>query len=150
MNDLDNILTGLVTINGKDIWSEFNAFLTEKDYAHVNMDALMRKSTAKDVTSVDFRERDGVELPANINIKLKAIERTLQFAIITDYEVERLNKYKDFVKMLTEGKLEVYIKNYGTYRMIYQDMPSNPEWYRCFSGHYATIFTIKFLDYEPF
>lgn len=150
MEDMNNILTGLLTINGTDIWTQYKAFLAEKDNAHLNMDALLRLPKVKDITTVDFRERDGVELPSNVNIKLKSIERTLQFAIIADYEIERFNNYKAFLEFIKSGKLEVRVKNYRSYKFLYQDMPSDPEWYISYDKHqYITIFQIKFLDYAP-
>ena len=148
--ELDNILTGLLTINGTDIWTQYKAFLAEKDNAHLNMDALLRLPKVKDITTVDFRERDGVNLPANVNIKLQSIERTLQFAIIASSEAERFTLYKSFLEKIRSGKLEMVVKDYRTYMMIYQEMPSDPEWYQAYDKeHYITIFQIKFLDYAP-
>ena len=148
--ELDNILTGLLTINGTDIWTQYKAFLAEKDNAHLNMDALLRLPKVKDITTVDFRERDGVDLPANVNIKLKSIERTLQFAILASSEAERFTLYKSFLEKIRNGKLEMVVKDYRTYMMIYQEMPSDPEWYQAYDKeHYITIFQIKFLDYAP-
>lgn len=148
--ELDNILTGLLTINGTDIWTQYKAFLAEKDNAHLNMDALLRLPKVKDITTVDFRERDGVDLPANVNIKLKSIERTLQFAIIASSEAERFTLYKSFLEKIRSGKLEMVVKDYRTYMMIYQEMPSDPEWYQAYDKeHYITVFQIKFLDYAP-
>lgn len=148
--ELNNILTGLLTINGTDVWTEYKAFLAEKDNAHLNMDALLRLPKVKDITTVDFRERDGVDLPANVNIKLKSIERTLQFAILASSEAERFTLYKSFLEKIRSGKLEMVVKDYRTYMMIYQEMPSDPEWYQAHDKeHYITIFQIKFLDYAP-
>lgn len=148
--ELNNILTGLLTINGTDIWTQYKAFLAEKDNAHLNMDALLRLPKVKDITTVDFRERDGVDLPANVNIKLKSIERTLQFAIIASSEAERFTLYKSFLEKIRSGKLEMVIKDYRTYMMIYQEMPSDPEWYQAYDKeHYITVFQVKFLDYAP-
>lgn len=148
--DLDNILTGLLTINGVDIWTEYKAFLAEKNNAHLNMDALLRLPKVKDITTVDFREHDGVDLPANVNIKLKTIERTLQFAILASSESERFTLYKSFLEKIRSGKLEMVVKDYRTYSMLYQEMPSDPEWYIAFDKeHYITVFQIKFLDYAP-
>lgn len=53
-------LTGYLTINGTDVWTEYGAFLGEtEEGGHVNMDALLRMPKAKDITTVDFRERNG-------------------------------------------------------------------------------------------
>lgn len=150
MESLDNLLTGLMTINGKDAWTEYHVFLAEKNTAHINMDSLLRMPKAKDVTVVDFRERTGVDLPENVNIKLSTIDRTLQFCLVADSDQQRLSLYREFLNILVSGKLEINIKDYRNYKMLYKDMPSDPEWYNAFDKqYYITIFQIKFLDYEP-
>ncbi|MCF2599927.1 hypothetical protein I6E10_14795, partial [Phocaeicola barnesiae] len=87
-------LTGYMTINGTDIWTEYGVFLGEIEAGgHVNMDALLRVPKAKEITKVDFRERTGVELPDNPNVKLSSIERTLQFWLRSNNKYNRLQKY---------------------------------------------------------
>ena len=67
-------LTGYLTINGTDVWTEYGAFLGEtEEGGHVNMDALLRMPKAKDITTVDFRERNGVELPRSQNCKVRSM-----------------------------------------------------------------------------
>lgn len=143
--------TGYLTINGTDLWTSYGAFLGETTAGgHVNMDALMRVPKAKDITTVDFRERNGVELPENPDLKLSSIERTLQFWLRGDSVPDRIRKYRNMMEALTSGRISMTVKDYGTYNLIYQDMPSAPEWYTDIRGDkfYAFI-QVKFLDPEP-
>lgn len=144
-------LTGYMTINGTDIWTQYGCFLGETEVGgHVNMDALLRMSKAKDITKVDFRERTGVELPDNPDIKLSSIERTLQFWLRGNSKSDRLQKYQQLLTLITSGLLTITVKDYRTYKMVYLDMPSEPDWYESFEGNsYYAFFQIKFLEPAP-
>ena len=57
-------LTGLCSIGGTDIYTNYGAFLAETSAdAHTNMDALLAMPAVKEYTAVDFRERTGEDLP---------------------------------------------------------------------------------------
>lgn len=144
-------LTGYLTINGTDAWREYGAFLGETEAGgHVNMDALLRMPKAKDITTVDFRERVGVELPHNPNVKLSSIERTLQFWLRGNSASDRLDKYQRMMTLITSGMLAIAVKNYRTYNMVYQDMPADPEWYESYEGdRFYVLFSLKFLEPQP-
>lgn len=144
-------LTGYMTINGTDIWTEYGVFLGETEAGgHVNMDALLRVPKAKEITKVDFRERTGVELPDNPNVKLSSIERTLQFWLRSNNKYNRLQKYQEFMSLITSGMLTISIKDYRTYKMVYQDMPIEPDWYVSYEGdRFYAIFQVKFLEPQP-
>lgn len=144
-------LTGLLTINGTDVWKEYGAFLGEtEDGGHVNMDALLRVPKAKDITTVDFRERVGVELPQNPDVKLSSIERTLQFWLRGTSGADRLDKYQRIMTLITSGMLSIAVKNYRTYIMVYQDMPADPSWYESYEGdRFYVLFSVKFLEPHP-
>lgn len=144
-------LTGYMTINGTDIWAEYGVFLGETEAGgHVNMDALLRVPKAKEITKVDFRERTGVELPDNPNVKLSSIERTLQFWLRSNNKYNRLQKYQEFMSLITSGMLTISIKDYRTYKMVYQDMPIEPDWYVSYEGdRFYAFFQVKFLEPQP-
>lgn len=144
-------LRGYLTINGTDIWNEYGAFLGETEArGHVNMDALLRMPKAKDITTVNFRERNGVELPQDPNVKLNSIERTLQFWLLGSSASDRLDKYQRMMTLITSGMLAIAVKNYRTYNMIYQDMPSEPDWYESYEGdRFYVLFSVKFLEPQP-
>lgn len=144
-------LTGYLTINGTDAWREYGAFLGETEAGgHVNMDALLRMPKAKDITTVDFRERNGVELSQNPNVKLCSIERTLQFWLRGNSASDRLDKYQRMMTLITSGMLAIAVKNYRTYNMVYQDMPADPEWYESYEGdRFYVLFSVKFMEPQP-
>lgn len=144
-------LTGYMTINGTDIWAEYGVFLGETEAGgHVNMDALLRVPKAKEITKVDFRERTGIELPDNPNVKLSSIERTLQFWLRSNNKYNRLQKYQEFMSLITSGMLTISIKDYRTYKMVYQDMPIEPDWYVSYEGdRFYALFQVKFLEPQP-
>ena len=144
-------LTGFLLINGTDAWTEYGAFLGEtEEGGHVNMDALLRMPKAKDITTVDFRERVGVELPQKPNVKLGSIERTLQFFLRGNSKDDRLDKYQRMMTLITSGMLAIAVKNYRTYNMVYQDMPSDPEWYESYEGErFYVLFSVKFMEPQP-
>lgn len=57
---MDNILTGLVLINGTDIWKEYGAFLAEEQRGGMdNLTAILTPSKLKSETAVDIREENG-------------------------------------------------------------------------------------------
>lgn len=144
-------LTGYLTINGTDLWTQHHCFLAETERGgHVNMDALLRMPKAKEITTVDFREHNGVELPDNPDVKLSSIERTLQFWLSAQSAAVRLQRYKQVAALLVSGKLAMAVKNYRTYNLIYQDMPAEPEWYDSQDGSlYGVLFSVKFLEPQP-
>lgn len=144
-------LTGFLLINGTGAWTEYGAFLGEtEEGGHVNMDALLRMPKAKDITTVDFRERVGVELPQKPNVKLGSIERTLQFFLRGNSKDDRLDKYQRMMTLITSGMLAIAVKNYRTYNMVYQDMPADPEWYESYEGdRFYVLFSVKFMEPQP-
>lgn len=144
-------LTGYLTINGTDLWTQCHCFLAETERGgHVNMDALLRMPKAKEITTVDFRERNGVELPADPDVKLYSIDRTLQFWLSAQSDAVRLQRYKRVAALLVSGKLVMEVKNYRTYNLVYQDMPADPEWHTSCDGTlYGVLFSVKFLEPNP-
>lgn len=144
-------LKGFLLINGTDAWTEYGAFLGEtEEGGHVNMDALLRMPSAKDITTVDFRERVGVELPLNPDVKLNSIERTLQFWLRGTSVTDRLDKYQRMMTLITSGMLAIAVKNYRTYNMVYQDMPADPSWYESYEGdRFYVLFSVKFMEPQP-
>lgn len=143
-------MTGLCKINNTDIYTEYGVFLAETSASETsNMSELMKMPEAKEITKVDFRERNGVELPQNVNIKYESIERTLQFCLTADNDSERLSNYRRFIKLLGSGKLTFDIAGCGQYTMVYRDAPSSPSWFKTYSGKSVAIFKVKFLEPQP-
>ena len=57
---MGNILSGLVLVNGTDIWTEYGVFLVEDRRGGMeNLTAILTPSKAKKDTAVDIREEHG-------------------------------------------------------------------------------------------
>lgn len=57
---MGNILSGLVLVNGTDIWTEYGVFLVEERRGGMeNLTAILTPSKAKKDTAVDIREEHG-------------------------------------------------------------------------------------------
>ena len=88
------ILEGLLTINGVDIYKEYNAFLAEDSAAgHSNYDELLKVPAMKAYTTVSFREENGERLPDVLpEPHYEARDVTLQFGILTGTKEEWYRK----------------------------------------------------------
>ncbi len=143
-------LTGLLKINGKDLWTEFGAFLAETSAdGRENMGQLLCVPPAKEVTYVDFRERDGEEYPEDPKLTLQAADRTLQLCVTASSETERLSRYRGLTALLTSGWLTVEVKDTGTYKMIYKQMEGQPEWYAVYGGGLAALLKVTLHEPSP-
>lgn len=144
-------MTGYLTINGVDVWTQFGAFLAETSpEEHSNMDALLRMPKAKEVTTVDFREQHGVSIPQSPDVKLSSIERTLRFWLSAGSNTECLQRYRQLLALLASGTLTVSVKGFRTYNLLYRDMPADPEFVTAADGsRCGVLFSVKFLDYAP-
>ena len=145
MTDLSNLLK----INGKDAWTTWNAFLGEQNGESKNMNSLMRIPAVKEVTKVDFHERNGVELPPNPQLTFKAIERPLKFWILETTKTALLAKYGAFMREVSKGKISLDITGWRQCTLVYQDMANQPEIYEEPGRMSAVVFTIKFLEPNP-
>lgn len=91
-------LTGYMTINGKDAWTEYFAFLCEdKKEDEFNFGELLKPLETKDYTVVDFRERDGEELPDVLPLpRYKARDVTLYIAVyaatLAEYNTRQIGR----------------------------------------------------------
>lgn len=57
---MGNILSGLVLVNGTDIWTEYGVFLVEDRRGGMeNLTAILTPSKAKKDTAVDIRKSTG-------------------------------------------------------------------------------------------
>ena len=142
-------LSNLMKINGKDAWTTFHAFLGERNGESKNLNSLMRIPAIKEFTTVDFHERNGVELPDNIQLTFKAIERPLQFWIVENNLSLLMFKYNAFMKEVTSGNITIDITGWRQCKLIYQDMTNQPEIYEESGRMVAAIFTVKFLEANP-
>ncbi|MBR3442195.1 MAG: hypothetical protein IKG96_00905 [Bacteroidaceae bacterium] len=119
-----HILTGQVLVNGTDIWQEYGVFLTEeKKGGRENQNAILAPSKVKAHVGVDFRERNGKQYAAHLDVKNEEREVTLHFAQYAQTRTEWLTKYRAFIQFLKTGEdgwLNVHFPSLGlTLRMYY-------------------------------
>ena len=122
------ILESLLTINGKDIYKEYRAFLAEdKSGGHDNYNALLQVPTMKASTAVTFREQNGENLPDSLPAPhYEARDVTLQFGILADTPAEWYTHYIAFINFLKSGWLVFALPELGTqYRMYFKSATSH-------------------------
>lgn len=148
-------LKGLVIINGKDIWTEFGAFLTEeKRGGRENLTAIMTPSKAKSHVGVDIREHDGVKYSTKLDVRNEERDVTLHFALFASTKEGWLRRYRDFITFLKEGNdgwLTMSLPELAlTMRMFYVSCSSyKPLTYLWKEGVQASRFKVTFKEPEP-
>lgn len=145
-------MTGYMTINGKDAWTEYGAYLCEVSATeHVNMNELRKMPKMKPYTAVSFRERNGEQLPDELPVpRFEAIDRTLQFMVTGGTKALLDSHYAALMNALMTGWLVFKLKDMRDYKM-YLTEPQAPEWYPrpTAGGNYVCIFKAKFREPEP-
>lgn len=116
-------LTGYVTINGKDVWTEYFAFLCEdKVDDNFNFEELQKPLEMKEYTTVEFRERDGEELPDELpSPRYKARDVTLYIAVYASTLSEYNTRRAAFMEAIRAGWVNLKVKDLpATYRFYYK------------------------------
>ena len=119
-----DILEGLITINGVDIYKEYNAFLAEDSRgSHTNYNELLKVPAMKVYTVVSFREENGERLPDVLpEPHYEARDVTLQFGILTETKEEGYRNFIAFQTFLKSGWLVFVLPELGTtYRMYFKN-----------------------------
>lgn len=148
-------LTGLVTINGVDIWTEYGAFLTEeKKGGRENLKAIMTASKVKSHVGVNIREHDGTKYSDKLEIKNEERDVTLHFAIYAPTVELWLTRYRTFISMLKKGTDGWLTFNFPsldlTMRMFYVTAGDyTPLTYLWKEGVQASRFKVTFREPEP-
>lgn len=152
MNDM---LEGLMTINGDDIYTLYGAFLAEtREDRTENFDALLLPPPLKAQPAVALQDEIGERLPEELTQVFEARDVTLQFAIEAPSGEEFLRRYLAFIRFLADGKagwlqlrikdleqtLEVYLLSFTEYSQI---VPFG-------TGKVAATFKVKFREPKPF
>lgn len=150
-------LKNLVIINGKDIWTEFGAFLTEeKRGGRENQTAIMTASKVKKHVAVDIRERNGSKYSSKLDVKNQERDVTLHFALVASSCVEWLTLYRSFISFLKTGQdgwLNIRFPDLDfTMRVFYVDSPA----YKSLTSIWvdgaqlqASRFKVKFCEPVP-
>lgn len=148
-------LKNLVIINGKDIWTEFGAFLTEeKKGGRENLTSIMSPSKVKTHVAVNIREENGSKYSSVLDVKNEERDVTLHFALFAESLSEWLQKYRDFITFLKEGEngwLSMRLPELNlTMRLYYVESSSyKPLTYLWKEGVHASRFKVKFREPVP-
>ena len=145
-------LTGLLTINGKDAWTEYSAFLCEdKPEDNSNFNELLRPLKAKPYTSVDFRERDGEELPDELPAaRYEARDVTLYFAVYAATQAEYNTCRDTFQEAICSGWQNVKLKGLPrTYRFYYKEASETKLVEDKTDGRVVGCWKVKFREPKP-
>ena len=145
-------LTGYMTLNGKDAWTEYFTFLCEdKPEGCFNFGELLKQLEMKDYTSVDFRERNGEELPDVLPSPCyKPREVTLYFAVyaptVTEYNVRR----GKLMEVFRSGWVNLKITGLpAAYRFYYKSATDAKVITDATDGRAAGTWKVKFREPKP-
>lgn len=115
---MGNILSGLVLVNGTDIWTEYGVFLVEDRRGGMeNLTAILTPSKAKKDTAVDIREEHGEKYSPVLTPRNEARDVTLHFALYNKTQAGWMKQYFAFVNFLKQGKdgwLEIRFPQLGS------------------------------------
>lgn len=149
-----SILTGLLIINGKDIYTEFGAFLAEDAQdKHTNYDALLEMPRLKEQPEVSIREENGVRTPNVLTQCFEPRDIVLQFAIEANNKTEFLRRYIAFIRFLKQGDngwLTIRLTDLNLEFRVRMTESSGYTQLTPFAGNsVAAIFKIRFREPVP-
>lgn len=116
-------LTGYMTINGKDAWTEYSAFLCEdRREDNFNLGELLKPLEMKEYTAVDFRERNGEELPEVLPLPCyKARDVSLYLAVYASSLTECEDRCAALMGALYSGWVNLRLKELSSaYKFYYK------------------------------
>ena len=101
---MDKILSGLVLINGIDIWKKYGVFLAEERRGRMdNLTAILTPSKAKADTAVNIREEQGEKYSSTLTPRNEPRDVTLTFALYNKTQAGWMKNYFDFINFLKLG-----------------------------------------------
>lgn len=110
-------LQGKLIINGRDMWTDFSAFLAEESAGRQdNYSALLAPAKVKPHTAVGLREEEGERLSDELKPCFEARDIELRFAIIAANAttfLQRLQGFTSFLKSGDKGWLNISLPNIG-------------------------------------
>ncbi len=151
---MKDIMEGLLYINGRDVWTDFGAWLTEdKERETKNYSALQKPPATKSHVAVSFREQDGEKLPKKLMQKWEPRDITLKFAISASDKASFLARRDSFIKFLKDGAdgwLDMEVPELGRpYHTYYKDCSDYEHLEDIGDGLVAARFTVKFHEPKP-
>ncbi|WP_042373044.1 hypothetical protein [Bacteroides neonati] len=150
---MEQVLEGLLLINGQDVYTTYGAYLTElKAGDHANYNELLKPPAMKPYTAVAYREQDGEALPDVLPIpRFEARDITLHFAITAETKTDWFAKYTAFITLLKSGWLNIEVPELNkTYKMYYKDCTNYEQLtYLKEEAVYASRFKLKLREPKP-
>ena len=152
---MEKILSGLVLMNGTDIWEEYGVFLAEEKRGGMdNLTAILTPSKAKADTAVNIREEQGEKYSPTLTPRNEPRDVTLCFALYAKTRAGWLRSYLSFIRFLKEGKdgwIDILLPQLElTLRVKYSDSPKfTPLTYLWKEGVHAGRFKVKFREPVP-
>ena len=145
-------LTGYMTINGKDVWTEYLAFLCEdKPGDEFNFGELLKPPEMKEYTVVEFREHDGEELPDVLPSPCyKARDVTLYIAVCASTLSEYNTRRAAFMEAIRAGWVNLKVKELPTtYRFYYKGIADAKVLEDATDGRIIGRWKVKFREPKP-
>ena len=152
---MGQIMSGLVLINGTDIWTEYGVFLAEEKRGGMdNLTAILTPSKAKSDVAVNIREEDGEKYSRTLTPRNEARDVTLSFALYNKTRAGWLKKYFAFINFLKQGNggwLDIRFPQLDlTLHVKYTDSTKfTPLTYLWTEGVHAGRFKVKFREPVP-
>ncbi len=124
---MTDIMNGLLYINGRDVWSDFGAWLTEEKEGDTKNYSALQKPEPRDIA--------------------------LKFAVAAADKasfIARRDAFVSFLKEGTDGWLDMRVPELGrTYRVYYKDCSDYEHLEDIGGGMVAARFTVKFREPNP-
>ena len=148
------ILKGLLAINGVDPYEEYGAFLAyrEGEDPLANYSSLLAPPELKEQRKVEFREMNGVKLPAKLVQRWKEREVTLTFAILAENKKQFEERYYGFLEFLragNDGWLEFHLPELSRTWRMYMRRVTPYEQLEGFEGEVSALFSVVFEEPSP-
>jgi hypothetical protein len=143
--------SGLLFINDTDM-ATYGCFLWEDNQGgHANYDALMAPPEMKEYTTVEFREMDGEELPAELIPKYKARDIILKLAIVAETKAQWFEYYNSVLALLRSGWLEIRVPEIGkAYKVYLKKFPKYSQFTLLRdTGQQVAGFSVTFREPKP-
>lgn len=145
-------LTGYMILNGKDAWTEYSAFLYEdKQEDNFNFGELQKPLEMKDYTTVDFRERNGEELPDELPAPCyKARDVTLYIGIYAGSQSECATRRTALMEALHTGWVNLKVKELpSAYKFYYKGCSDTKMQVDAINGNVVASWKVKFREPKP-
>lgn len=141
-----------MSINGKDMYTEYGMFLTEKGQGdYFNLSELLKPSKMKPYTSVSFREENGEKLPDTLpEPKREARDFQLYVAIVADTPELFAESFEAVMLLLSSGWLTLATSLTGrTYKVYYQECTDYEPLTATDDGEVVCRMKLKFREPNP-